>query len=154
MEDITVQAPISARLTPIGRIPFPTFREILGQQGEVEQLSAREVHCWEGLPSKIPLPFIHSRGPKGSFTVGLELHVSPKQLGERPWLLDVRPHVLSFEQSPRTLRVVLQQDVTLRPGETLVLTHVLDPECAHAPSMFEKEPRLSRTLIFITRPSR
>jgi len=150
--DFVPQAPVAIRLSHIGRVRFGVLEKALRAQGTVSKLYERETEIWEGKEALYQLPFVHGRVDGTGYTVGVELHIIVRRLEEEEWSLGVQPHVLSFERSPRTLRMVLEQSTTVRPGETVALTHILDPECARAPSMFEKKPPPSRTAILITRP--
>jgi hypothetical protein len=149
-DTLNLRTPLTPDLANAGPVSFASLEAGLESQGRLRKLSAGTRRLMEGRSTHFSLPYVHSRHEGESFTVAVELGIIPVDLSGERWVLRLKPQFLTFEQAPRTIRVLAEGTVTLEPGEVVILSHVLATEVAEAPSMFNKNPSRSRTLILLT----
>jgi hypothetical protein len=148
---IDLQTPLTPDLANIGPLDLASLVEQLKTQGRLEKIYARTRSLTEARSVHFTLPYVHSRHEGESFTVATELGVVPQSLAGNRWVLRLKPQFLTFEQAPRTIRLLTEGLITLEAGEVVVLSHILATEVAEAPSMFNKNPVSSRTLVLLSR---
>jgi len=150
--NLSLRTPLTPRISHVGRIRFDALRAAFEEQGKVVEVSSSSIPLRQGIPISSSIPYVHSRGEGETYTVCANLRLAPGRLGSGAWSLRLQPEFMSFELAPRTVRLKTEAAATFRPGETVVLSGILATECARKPSMFDKHPPSSRTVVFLTRP--
>jgi len=145
-----LRTPLTPDLANAGPVALASLETGLKAQGRLKKIYSTRRRLEEGRPTHFSLPYVHSREGGESFTVAVELGVVPEALSRDRWVLRLEPQFLTFEQAPRTIRLLAEGTVDLGPGEVVILSHILATEVAEAPSMFVKNPPASRTLVLLT----
>jgi hypothetical protein len=149
-DTLNLRTPLTPDLANAGPVSLASLEATLKVQGRVESVYSATRRLEKGRPTYFSLPYVHSREGGESFTVAVELGVVPESLTGDRWVLRLKPQFLTFEQAPRTIRLLAEGTVTLEPGEVVILSHILATEVAEAPSMFVKDPPVSRTLVLLS----